>query len=322
MRKTVKIWLITAASLVLIGCIIFGGVMTMLKWDFTKLSTVKYETNDYEISETFKAISVTTNTADIRFVPSADSKCSVVCHEEKNIKHSVAVKNDTLVIEVDDTRKWYEHIGINFSTPKITVSLPQGDYGMLSVKANTGFVEISENFKFEGINISTSTGDVKNAASSSGPVKIKTSTGRISIESISAEALDLAVSTGKVTVSDVSCTGDVKVSVSTGKVNLTDITCKNLLSSGDTGDLSLKNVIASENFSIERDTGDVRLDGCDAAEILIETDTGDVTGTLLSDKIFMAKSDTGHVNVPETTTGGKCKITTDTGDVRIDVVSK
>ena len=46
MSKITKIWLIIAASFVLIGCIIFGGVMTMLKWDFTKLSTDKYETND------------------------------------------------------------------------------------------------------------------------------------------------------------------------------------------------------------------------------------------------------------------------------------
>ena len=51
MGKSVKIWLIIAASLVLIGCIAFGGVMAMLKWDFAKLSTAKYETNDYEINE-------------------------------------------------------------------------------------------------------------------------------------------------------------------------------------------------------------------------------------------------------------------------------
>ena len=40
----------------LVGCIIFGGVMTVLKWDFGKLSTNKYETNTYEINEAFKQI--------------------------------------------------------------------------------------------------------------------------------------------------------------------------------------------------------------------------------------------------------------------------
>ena len=41
MRKTTKVWLIIAASLVIIGFIIFTGVMTTLTWDFTRLSTVK-----------------------------------------------------------------------------------------------------------------------------------------------------------------------------------------------------------------------------------------------------------------------------------------
>ena len=40
MKKSTKIWLITATSLVALGCIIFSVVMTRNHWDFTKLSTV------------------------------------------------------------------------------------------------------------------------------------------------------------------------------------------------------------------------------------------------------------------------------------------
>ena len=45
MSKASKIWLVVAASLVALGIIIFGVVMSMLEWNFAKLSTVKYETN-------------------------------------------------------------------------------------------------------------------------------------------------------------------------------------------------------------------------------------------------------------------------------------
>ena len=65
MSKITKMWLIIGTSLVLIGCIIFVGVMSILKWDFTKLSTGKYETNHYEITEKFKNISIITDTADV-----------------------------------------------------------------------------------------------------------------------------------------------------------------------------------------------------------------------------------------------------------------
>ncbi len=319
MSKTVRIWLIIAASLVLVGCIIFGGVMTMLKWDFTKLSTVKYETNDYKIDEDYVNISIITDTADIVFIPSENNESSVVCYEHKNAKHSVTVNDGTLVIKLVDTRKWYEHIGINFGTQKMTVYIPQGEYGALSVKSSTGDVEIPKNFKFESIDISESTGNVTNYASTSEFIKIKTSTGNIRIENSSANNLELSVSTGHVTVSDVTCKGDVKVTVSTGKTNLTNIKCKNVISSGSTGDISLKNVNATEKFTIKRSTGDVRFDGSDAAWLFVHTDTGDVTGNLLTDKIFIVETDTGRINVPKTTSGGKCEITTDTGDIIITI---
>jgi len=317
MRKTTKLRLVIAASLVLIGCIIFWGAMSMLKWDFTKLSTSKYETNSYEINEGFSAISIDTNTADIVFVPSETG--AVTCYEQKNVKHSVTVKDGTLVIEVVDARKWYEYIGINLASPKITVYIPQGEYGALSVKSRTGDVEIPEDFHFTSIDISERTGDVTNYASASEGVRIKTTTGKICVEDISAGLLDLSVSTGDVTVSGVTCGGDVSVTVDTGKAYLTDITCKSVTSRGNTGDISLRNVIATERFSVERDTGDVNFESCDAAEIFVKTDTGDVEGSLLSEKVFVVSTDTGKKEVPDTITGGRCEITTDTGDIRISI---
>ncbi|MBE6714592.1 MAG: DUF4097 domain-containing protein [Ruminococcaceae bacterium] len=317
-RKT-KIWLITASSLVVIGCMVFVGVMTVLKWDFTKLSTVKYETNDYEINEEYKGISIVTKTADVLFVPSEDSKASVVLREQENMRHSVAVRDGTLVIKVVDTRKWYDYVGINFGTPKITVYIPKGEYGALSVSSSTGDVEIPKDFKFESIDISESTGNVKNYACASELIKIKTSTGNIRVENVSAGALDLTVSTGGIYVSEVCCEGDVKIKASTGDADLTDVACRSVISMASTGDLSLKNVIASEKFSLERSTGDVKFDRCDAGEIFVKTDTGDVRGSLITEKVFITKTDTGRVNVPKTINGGRCEITTDTGDIKIEI---
>ena len=319
MSKTTKVWLITAASFVLIGCIIFGGVMTMLNWDFTKLSTNDYETNQYEITEDFTNISVTTDTADMVFVPSETSKASVVCYEKKNARHTVAVQNGTLTIKPVDTRKWYEYIGINLGAPKITVSVPQGAYGALVIESSTGDVEIPKEFSFESIDISEDTGSVKSSASASENVKIRTDTGNIQVESLSVGALELSVSTGKITATDIICKGDVRTDVSTGKTVLTNVMCKNLLSEGDTGDISLKNVKAAERFSIERSTGHVTFDGADAANIFVDTDTGDVKGTLLTDKIFITETDTGRIDVPKSTVGGRCEISTDTGDIRLKI---
>ena len=300
MRKGKKMWLAVAGSLVVIGLIIFVGTMAVNGWDFRKLGTGKYETNTYVISEEFSNISIKTNTADVVFAPSDDGKFKVVCYEENKVKHSVRVENEALTINVVDTRKWYEHIGFNFRSPRITVYLPEGEYGSLKINESTGDIVLAKDFSFASIDISVSTGDVKCLASSS---------------------------------------GDVKIGVSTGEVKLSGVSCKSFTSKGSTGDISLNNVVVAEKISIERstgdveldrtraskifietDTGDVELERSDAGEISIETDTGDVEGTLLSDKVFITETDTGRVNVPSSVTGGRCEITTDTGDIRISII--
>ena len=127
-RKT-KIWLITAAALVLAGCLLFAGTMAAQNWDFSKLSTVTFETNTYEIDESFSSgassdgfktdtasandptntfitntyeiggsfrdIAVATDIADVSFVPSEDGICRVECYEAENAKHTVAVEAET-----------------------------------------------------------------------------------------------------------------------------------------------------------------------------------------------------------------------------------
>ena len=302
-RKTLSIFL-----LLIIFC--------MMMLTMTACSSMNYETNIHEVNEKFNNISIKTDTADIAFVPSADGMCKVVCYEEAKKRHSVEVQNGTLTIKVND-KKWYNYIGVNIDSPKITVYLPESEYSSLVIEESTGDIEISKDFEFKSIDISLSTGDVKCHASSSETIKIVASTGDIYAESISASSLELTVSTGRVTVSDMTCDGNITISVSTGKTYLTDIVCKNLTSTGRTGDISLKNVISTEKISIERSTGAVTLEGSDATELFITTDTGDVKGSLLTDKVFITKTDTGCIDVPNSITGGRCEITTDTGDIKI-----
>ena len=319
MSKQNKIWLIIGASLLFLGLIMFSLVMMVNNWNFTKLSTVEYETNTYEVSNRFNGISIKTKTADIVFESSDDGECKVVCYEEEKVKHSVSVQDETLIINVIDDRKWYDYFGITLSSPKITVYLPDAYYDTLLIKGDTGDIEIPNNFKFESIDISSSTGSVNNEASASQFIKIKMTTGNIFIENISTGIMELSVSTGKITAKAITCGGNVKVNVSTGDAWLTDISCKALVSTGSTGDVWLKKVIASEQFNIKRSTGNIIFEKCDAYELFIKTDTGYVKGSLLSNKVFIAESDTGSVDVPKTIIGGKCEITTNTGDINVAI---
>ena len=319
MKKSAIIWLIVAASLVVLGIFLIAVSIAVAEFEPSGFSTVQYETNSYEIDGEFENISIKSNTADIKVVPSDDGEYSVVCREQQNLKHTVEVKDGTLVIKLEDTRKWYEHIGIGFGDTSVTVYLPDGVYGDLSVNIDTGDTEIGSDLLFESIDIDSDTGDVTAYAWTTGTLKIKTTTGKITVDNAHAGELDLTASTGDIKVKDVNCVGEIAHKCTTGKSVFENVNCESLVSEGSTGDITAKNVIASKKFSIERSTGDVRFDGSDAAEIYVQTDTGDVEGSLLTEKVFLVETDTGDVRVPSSVTGGRCEITTDTGDIEISV---
>lgn len=319
MSKRMTTWLVAAAVLIVLGLVLLAVVVAIQGGDVTVFGAEKYDVHTYEVTEEFRDISLRTDTAAIVFTVSQDDTCRVVCHETAEEPHDVMAKNGTLTVSARNERKWYEYIGIHWGTPAVTVYLPKGEYGALVVDTDTGAVTIPQGLLFDSMEITGDTGVVKNCASVAGTMKIHTDTGAIRVENVTAKAVDLTVSTGAVTVSGITCEGNVAVHVSTGKAAISDVTCQNLISDGDTGDLLLTNVVAKEAFSIQRSTGDVNLDGCDAAILDIETDTGDVRGSLLSEKVFLVSSDTGRINVPKTVTGGRCEISTDTGDIVIAI---
>lgn len=332
MSLGVRIFFIVCAVLVVLYALVFALKLAANGWRFHTCTE-----QSHDVKEPFQSISLETITADVTFLPTDGDSAKVVCFEEQKVKHTVSVEDGKLRIFAVDERKWYDYISLfSFKTPKITVYLPHLAYGALTLKTNTGDVNIPDHFTFASVDIAGNTGDVICASKVDGTVRIKISTGDISMQNAEVGATELKVSTGDVSFSGCAqslfvktSTGDISMQnaevgsmdlrVSTGDTCLTNVICQSLKTTGNTGDVRLENVIAAEKFSIERSTGDVRFDACDAAEIFVKTDTGSVKGTFLTEKVISAKSGTGRVKVPNSTSGGKCEIKTSTGDIKIEI---
>ncbi len=314
-----KVMIIVAVALIILGAVICVAAAASMKFDFKKLDNGNYETNTYTVKDDFSSISIEASTEKIVFKPSNDGKCRVECFEEENTKHEVTVSGGTLMIKEKDDRKWGVHIGLYTRTPETTVYLPGSSYDELDIETDTGDIEIPADFSFESVTVKSDTSDIELYGSVKERLSIQLTTGDITIEKITAGEMDIRTTTGHINVSSVTCAGDISVSVDTGKTKLQDVTCRDLTSKGTTGDVILKNVIASGAFTITRSTGDVEFDSSDAENIFVKTDTGDVTGTLLTEKIFFAESDTGKVSVPKSVSGGRCEISTDTGKIDMTV---
>ena len=160
--------LLLAAALILLGAILFGGAMTMLKWDFKRLSTVCYETNIYTVSEPFLDVAVKGDTARIVLVPSENGEVTVTCYERTKAKHAVSVTDGVLTVGIEDERKWYERIGIDLDHACITLALPAREYETLTLKVKTGDITVPRDFSFADASLQTSTGDVEISASVAG----------------------------------------------------------------------------------------------------------------------------------------------------------
>lgn len=278
----------------------------------------KYTTNEHEINENITSVLIDSEVSDIEILSSENGEYKVVSYERPELEHSITITDGTLKIHQLDQRKWYQFIGFNFDNAKLTVYLPEGEYDMLKIDGSTGDILVTDSFQFSSIDISNSTGDVKNYAAST-TMQISTSTGDIDVKNVTASAIELSASTGDIELSGIECSGDIFVDSTTGEKFLFDIACQNLSIKSSTGDVELDNVLATGKLSIVGSTGDVKFTGCDAAEIFVKISTGDVKGTLLSEKIFIVDTSTGKIDVPKTTTGGVCEITTSTGDIKITI---
>ena len=311
--------IITAAVLIVIGFTLFICALFAVGFDLTKLGTAKYETNAYGVEESFTNIEIDTKETDIEFKQSEDGGVKVVCYERDKVKHSVKVENGTLKIRVEDKRSRLDHINLFSKSLSLTVYLPSGTYGSLSVGSSTGSVKVPGDYSFDSVDITASTGSISCDASAAGSFRIKTSTGSISCKGISAKTIDLSVSTGDVTLGSAACSGTVSVSVSTGGTNVEGLRCRDFSSKGTVGKINMKDLVAEESLYVERSTGDIVFESCDAGSIIAKASTGDVTGSLKTEKIFYAKASTGRVNVPKGSSGGLCEITTSTGDIDIRI---
>lgn len=320
MKKITNLVILGSVLLILTGMVMFVITLSINKWDFKTFVSGSVSTNTYEITDKISNIIIDESECDINIIYTDDETSKVVVKEESNRLHIVEVNEDTLTIKEEDNRAWFEKL-FDFYDTEMTIYINNNLLDDLNIDTSTGDIKVSDKFTFNNVAINGSTADVLFNAKVIENIKIHVNTGDIKMTNVVCANADLELSTGDIEIENLNCNGDLKIEVSTGESFLKKVICKNFYSTGSTGELFLSNVIVSYNMEIQRNTGDVKFDRCDAGNIVVETSTGDVTGTFLTNKIFIIDTSTGDKKVPESNTGGKCKITTSTGDVVIDIVN-
>jgi len=229
------------------------------------------------IDKAYDKIDIDIATNDVNLYLSDLKENKICCKENNKVRFDIKVIDGVLIIRKIDERKFYEKM--EFLSSGLDIYLSKDTIESLKIESSTSDISINKGFTFNNLKVINSTGDI--------------------------------------TIKDCNQLGEVEIDTGTGDVELLNVNCKKLDIEISTGDTDLRNVIVENDFNLNGTTGDVDFDGFDAANIYINLSTGSVSGTILTSKFFIAKSDTGHVNVPETREGGDCRITVSTGDIDI-----
>ena len=318
MKKSKKVLFIVAAAL------IGGGIITgivgfgLMRGDIMVLNMSKTVSNSHEINQEFSNIAIECDTADVNLLVSDDGVCRVECKETDNLYHTVTVEDGTLRIIRTDVRKWYQHIGIFSAEMEINVYLSNDVYESVCVESDTGDITANEALSFARVSVETDTGDINVNSNVTESVEISTDTGKTNITNAHVDSLKASASTGNVSISD-SETVTLTLKTSTGKVYLNGVRCRSMHVETSTGGLTAEDVIAEMDAVVRCSTGNVKLYDFDAEVIDVKTSTGDVYGELLSDKIFSTNTSTGNIYVPRSELGGRCDVTTSTGDIEFKI---
>ncbi len=359
MKKAKKIAIIIAVSMMALGLIFIVGSLAFVRFDATKLNTKEWETKTYAVEDSFTNISVYGGDAAVSFVTAADGNCKVVCTENEVIYDKIEVVNNTLTIERVDESKWYNNIGLHFGEIEITVYLPESEYEALFVDNSSGRIDVQGDFAFAEAEVMNSSGrinfmaDVKGALKventsggiyigensvgslsvngtsgsievmsvvAAGDVQVTGSSGGIGVSKVECANISVANSSGVLRLSEIVATGDVNVEGTSGGVHLVDVECANLTGSNSSGKINCADVIATGDINLENSSGGIAMEACDATNLKLEATSGSIRGTLLTEKIFQANATSGSVDVPETTSGGVCEVTTTSGSINFSLV--
>ncbi len=202
-----------------------------------------------------------------------------------------------------------------------SIYVGENTLGSLSVNGTSGRAEVTSVCAEGDVNVKTSSGKIDISEVECASMAAENSSGSIYISTVSATGdMEVKGTSGSIHITDVDVDGDMAVNATSGGLNLENVECTNLTAENNSGKISCTSVVASGDINLENSSGGIVLEACDAENLKLSATSGSIRGTLLTEKIFQADATSGSVDVPKTTSGGVCEVTTTSGSIKISIV--
>ena len=220
----------------------------------------RYITNTNEITDTYKKILLNTKDAKVKIEPSNDNGTKLVFFENKKHPYEFFIEDDTLTIKLVKTR-WYNLLRVGIDRSEIRLYVPKSTLETISVRSNTGHVDIS-------------------SIICNGAIDIQINTGNINLENVSCQSFNSKGNTGCISLNQLTATESVSIKRGTGKVSLNDSSAPEFFIKTNTGSVGGR-LLSNTVFTVRTNTGKIKIPkppvgGAIGGRCEIKTNTGNI----------------------------------------------
>ena len=166
--------------------IVVGGLTFM----FNTMDVFGRSDNKKVIEESsFTNIEVLTDNADVIIEPTKSSAVTVEytgASKKTKFNFDVDVKGDTLSVQLEKKRRFFFSFGFNPGNLKLTISVPERQYGNLQVESDNGRIDIQE-LDSEHVYLETDNGQIQVKNIEAKTVNVETDNGKVILDHVEGE---------------------------------------------------------------------------------------------------------------------------------------
>ena len=244
--------------LCVIGVIMVAIAFLLAGKDWSKLNIgVKYEHLQYVCSEDATSIVVRENANKVIIQKGNVDKITVdYCYDKKTLDYTFEESDSTLSVKrVAKKFSFFDGIQINFETPKLIITVPEGKYDNLDVKLTSGSLEISE-LAVSNITVKDTSGSVKLSDIECDTLNVKNTSGVIKLNDITASSIETGSTSGRTDIENVE-TSSICANVSSGTIKFVNVSADEVNGEATSGSMKLEKLDVAKAMNLKLTSGSV-----------------------------------------------------------------
>ena len=274
MKKTIKIFWIIAAGLLITGLILGGiGFCHLSGPEELSLNSQQNTGLPVTVTQPFTDVVIEETAGDIQLRSTPQNNATVTGPRTGSVVYEVEVTNGVLVIRPTRSVELFSFYEEN--TP-LTVSLPQAVYHSITVTTESGDICCSGEWQVRQAKLSAESGEISLINGQYGQLTLSTESGDISLYDLHCEDITATAESGDIEAENVLAKNAVTAATESGDMEWENCDAEKLTLTAESGDIS-GHLLTDKIFQANSESGSVHVPEADKGSVCrIHTGSGNI----------------------------------------------